>query len=236
MKLGVNIDHVATLREARKAFEPDPVGAAVIAELAGAHGITIHLRADRRHIQDRDLYLLRKTVKTKLNLEMAATEEMIEIACNVKPDTITLVPEKREEITTEGGLNVVDSFNNLKQAIATLQDSKIKVGIFVDPDKKQVVASKDLGVDHIEINTARYSEAKNEIERHDELKKISEIAEYASSLGLKVNAGHGLNYINVADIAKIPHIEELNIGHNIIARAVMVGLDLAVREMIDLIK
>lgn len=236
MKLGVNIDHVATLREARKAFEPDPVAAAVIAELAGAHGITIHLRADRRHIQDRDLYLLRKTVKTKLNLEMAATEEMIEIACNVKPDTITLVPEKREEITTEGGLNVVDSFNNLKQAIATLQDSKIKVGIFVDPDKKQVVASKDLGVDHIEINTASYSEAKTEIDRHDELKKISEIAEYASSLGLKVNAGHGLNYINVADIAKIPHIEELNIGHNIIARAVMVGLDLAVREMIDLIK
>ena len=234
-ELSVNVDHVATIREARKTNEPDPVAAAVLVELAGADGITIHLREDRRHIQDRDLKLMRQMVKTRLNLEMAATKEMVLIALGTKPDKVSLVPEKREEITTEGGLDVIKHKNQLKDVIRKFHDQKIPVSLFIDPELAQVECSKTIGGDAIEINTGKYSELKTDSEIVKEFKKIQDAVDAAVKLGLNVNAGHGLTYKNVAKIASIQAIEEFNIGHNIVARAVMVGLDKAVKEMIEAI-
>jgi pyridoxine 5-phosphate synthase len=235
-RLGVNIDHVATVRQARGVMYPDPVAAAGIVELAGADGIVCHLREDRRHIQDRDLRLLREVIQTRLNLEMAATEEMIRIALETKPDIVTLVPEKREELTTEGGLNVIKSFQSLKKAIQRLQKGEIQVSLFVDPRKDQIKASEGVGANVIEIHTGHYCDAKTQSEADEELKKILDAVAEASRCNLRVAAGHGLNYVNVSRIAEIKEIEELNIGHSIIARAVLVGLDRAVREMIALIR
>ena len=232
MKLGVNVDHVATLRQARKSIEPDPVWAAVEAELAGADCITVHLREDRRHIQERDLRLLRKVVKTKLNLEMAATKEMVSIAISLKPDTITLVPEKREEVTTEGGLDIVVILDKLKGIIEELKSSNIKVGAFIDPETRQIAVLNKINLDHIEINTGKYADSKNPSEREKELESIRNSVLEVSDKGIQVNAGHGLDYKNVADIVKIDGIEELNIGHSIIARAIFVGINQAVKEMI----
>lgn len=236
VKLGVNIDHVATVREARKTVEPEPVAAAVLAELGGADGITIHLRADRRHIKDRDLKLLRQVVKTRLNLEMAATEGMIKIALEVKPDQVTLVPEKPNEVTTEGGLDVEGNLEHIARAVERLKEGGITVSIFIDPDPVQVKAAKEAGADFIEIHTGLYADATTERDRKTEYKKIVEAAQLAQNLGLRVNAGHGLNYKNVRPIATIPGIEELNIGHSIVARAVLVGMERAVREMKELLK
>jgi len=234
-ELSVNVDHVATIREARKTNVPDPVAAAVLVELAGADGITIHLREDRRHIQDRDLKLMRQMVKTRLNLEMAATKEMVLIALDTKPDKVSLVPEKREEITTEGGLDVIKHKNQLEDVIRKFHDQKIPVSLFIDPELAQVECSKSIGGDAIEINTGKYSELKKESEIKKEFKKIQTAVNAAVKLGLTVNAGHGLTYKNVVKIASIQAIEEFNIGHNIVARAVMVGLDRAVKEMIEAI-
>lgn len=235
-RLGVNIDHVATIRQARGVMYPDPVTAAGIVELAGADGIVCHLREDRRHIQDRDLRLLREIIQTRLNLEMAATEEMIRIALETKPNIVTLVPEKREELTTEGGLNVIKSFQPLKKAIQRLQKGGIPVSLFVDPRKDQIKASEGVGANAIEIHTGHYCDAKTQSEADEELKNILDAVGEASRCNLQVAAGHGLNYVNVSRIAEIKEIEELNIGHSIIARAILVGLDRAVREMIKLIK
>jgi pyridoxine 5-phosphate synthase len=235
-KLSVNIDHIATLRQARKGMEPDPVAAAVIAELAGADGIIAHLREDRRHIQDRDLRLLRELVQTKLNLEMAATEEMQRIALEVKPELSTLVPEKREELTTEGGLETASRVDSLKAYVGRLQQGGIIVSLFVDPDEKQIAAAKKIGAEWVEIHTGAYANATNEKDREQELQEIIEAAQLAASLGLRVGAGHGLNYVNVQAIAQIPEIEELNIGHSIISRAALVGMERAVKEMRDLAK
>jgi len=234
-RLSVNIDHIATLRQARKGREPDPIGASVIAELAGAAGIIVHLREDRRHIQDRDLRLLRNIVQTKLNMEMAATEEMQRIALEVKPDLSTLVPEKRVELTTEGGLEIAARIDFMKSYVSRLQQGDISVSLFIDPDEKQIAAAKKIGAEWVEFHTGAYANAKSEKDRTGELLKITEAAELAASLGLRVGAGHGLNYLNVQDIAKISVVEELNIGHSIISRAALVGLERAVREMIALI-
>lgn len=235
-KLGVNIDHVATIRQARGGIEPDPVAAAAIAELAGADGITIHLREDRRHIQDRDLRLLRETVKTRLNLEMAATREMIDIALSVKPDICTLVPEKRQELTTEGGLDVRINMQNITEAIELLQEGDVPVSLFIDPDPNQIKAADKAGADYIEIHTGAFAGARNWKGQEPELIKIENAIKLAQKLGLGVNAGHGLNYTNIKKVAALGGIEEFNIGHSIISRAVLVGLDRAVREMVDLIK
>lgn len=240
-KLGVNIDHVATLREARKTNEPDPVAAAVIAELAGAHGITVHLRSDRRHIQDRDVELLRETVKTRLNLEMAATEEMVRIALDMKPDTATLVPEFPGEITTQGGLDCVRNYDAVYAAVQELEAAGISASLFIDPEKQQVEAARRMGVSIIEINTASYAEAslyltlKTEVAAAKALEEVKAAAILADSYGIRVHGGHGLTYRNVRAISQIPEMEELNIGHNIISRAVLVGLDRAVREMLELL-
>jgi pyridoxine 5-phosphate synthase len=234
IKLGVNVDHVANIRQARKAKEPDPVTAAMLAELAGAHCITVHLRGDRRHIQESDLELLRRQVKTKLNLEMAATPEMIAIAVKIKPDMITLVPERAEEITTEGGLDVISQMANLKVAIPQLVQAGIRVGIFIDPDIAQAQAAKKAGSQYVEIHTGLFAAASGAQQLH-ELKKVATTAQKAISLGLSVNAGHDLTYNNVSAVAAIPQIEELNIGHNIIARAVMVGMERAVAQMLNLL-
>jgi pyridoxine 5-phosphate synthase len=233
--LSVNIDHIATIRQARKGMEPDPVSAALLAELAGADGIIAHLREDRRHVQDRDLRLLRQTVQTKLNLEMAATDEMHRIALEVKPNITTLVPEKREELTTEGGLEVASRTDFMKSYISRLQQGGIVVSLFVDPDEKQVSAARKSGADWVEIHTGAYANANTEKHREREFVKITEAAKLAGSLGLRVGAGHGLNYVNVRKIAHIPEVEELNIGHSIISRAALVGLERAVREMKALI-
>ena len=233
-KLMVNIDHVATLREARGIYYPEPVYAAGVAEMAGASGIIVHLREDRRHIKDRDVRLLREVVRTKLNLEMAATDEMVAIAREIKPEMATIVPEKRQELTTEGGLDVVLLKSRMTEAVARLRESGIKVSLFIDPVDSQVVASRETGADMIELHTGRYSNASTETARLEELKKVILAAKMASNLGLLVNAGHGLHYHNVVDIAAIPEIEELAIGHSIIARAVFVGLDRAVKDMIEL--
>jgi pyridoxine 5-phosphate synthase len=235
-RLGVNIDHVATIRQARGGVEPDPVAAAVIAELAGADGITIHLREDRRHIQDRDLKLLRETVKTRLNLEMAATREMVAIALSVKPDICTLVPEKRQELTTEGGLDVRLNMQNIAEAVERLQEGDLLVSLFIDPDPDQIKASDKVGADYVEIHTGSFAEAKDWKSQEQELIKIENAVKLAAKLGLGVNAGHGLNYTNIKTVAAVGGIAEYNIGHSIISRAVLVGLDRAVREMIDLIK
>ncbi len=234
-RLSVNIDHIATLRQARKGVEPEPVAAAVIAELAGAAGIIVHLREDRRHIQDRDLRLLRQTVQTRLNLEMAATDEMQRISLEVKPDIVTLVPEKREELTTEGGLDVAARVSALHEYVQRIQNAGIPVSLFVDPDEKQIAASKKTGARWVEIHTGAYANAENETERDREFHKILEAAKLAASLGLRVGAGHGLNYVNVKRIADIPEVEELNIGHSIISRAALAGLERAVRDMIGAI-
>jgi pyridoxine 5-phosphate synthase len=234
-ELMVNIDHVATLREARGAHYPDPVYAAGIAETAGASGIIVHLREDRRHINDRDVKLLREVVTTKLNLEMAATDEMVDIARGLKPDMVTLVPEKRKELTTEGGLDVVRFQDRLKKAIPRIQEKGIRVSLFVDPRDAQIIAAQKVNADMIEIHTGAYSDAGTEAIRKEELKKVIRSAVKGKELGLGVNAGHGLHYHNVREIAIIPEIDELSIGHSIIARAVFVGLDLAIRDMIALI-
>ncbi len=235
-KLGVNIDHVATIRQARGGCEPDPVAAAAIAELAGADGITIHLREDRRHIQDRDLKILRKTVRTKLNLEMAATDEMVEIALKVKPDMCTLVPEKRQELTTEGGLDVRLLAQSLEKAIARLHAGGILTSIFIDPDSDQIKAANKIGADYVEIHTGSFAEAPDWKTEEQELIKIENAIKFAAKLGLGVNAGHGLNFSNIKKIAALGGVEEYNIGHSIISKAVLVGLDRAVRDMVELIK
>ncbi|MBM4339874.1 MAG: pyridoxine 5'-phosphate synthase [Deltaproteobacteria bacterium] len=235
-RLGVNIDHVATVRQARGVAYPDPIAAASMVELSGADGIVCHLREDRRHIQDRDLRILKEIVQTQLNLEMAATEEMVRIAIATKPDIVTLVPEKREELTTEGGLDVVKSFRSLNKAIQRLHKENIPVSLFVDPDRNQIKASEGVEAEAIEIHTGHYCEAKTSTQADDELKRIFDAIGEASQRNLRIAAGHGLNYVNVRRIAEIKEIEELNIGHSIIARAVLVGLDRAVREMIALIR
>jgi pyridoxine 5-phosphate synthase len=236
VRLGVNIDHVATVRQARGVMYPDPVTASGLVELAGADGIVCHLREDRRHIQDRDLRLLREVIQTRLNLEMAATEEMIRIALATKPDIVTLVPEKREELTTEGGLDVIKHFRSLEKGIRRLQKGGIPVSLFVDPKTDQIKASEGVGANTIEIHTGHFCDAKTTAQMDGELKKILDAVGEATHCNLQIAAGHGLNYGNVRRIIEIKEIEELNIGHSIIARAILVGLDRAVREMIDLIK
>ncbi|MFQ5738078.1 MAG: pyridoxine 5'-phosphate synthase [Acidobacteriota bacterium] len=238
-KLGVNVDHVATIRQARRAPEPDPVAAALMAELAGAHGITVHLRGDRRHIRERDVRLLREVVTTRLNVEMAVTEEMIRIALEIRPDTATLVPEREEEVTTEGGLDVLRHSPEIGAAIQRLHAGGIEVSLFIDPDPKQIARTADIGGGVIELNTAAYAEAVPKGLREadpkfgSEVEKILEAAGRAGSLGLRVLAGHGLTYRNVRPVSDISRIEELNIGHNIVSRAVLVGMERAVREMLE---
>lgn len=234
--LGVNVDHVATLRQARGGIEPDPVLAASICEAAGCDSIVCHLREDRRHINERDLYLLRDTVRTRLNMEMAIAEGIVRTALKVKPDEATLVPERRRELTTEGGLNCVKYRKEITAVVRRLQRKNITVSLFIDADKKQIAAALSTGAEFIELHTGEYANAGEESERHSQISKLADTAEYAIRLGLRVNAGHGLNYINVTEVAKIKGIEELNIGHSIISRAVFVGLDKAVREMRALIK
>lgn len=239
VKLGVNIDHIATIREARKIREPDPVAAAVLAELAGCHGITAHLREDRRHIQDRDIRLLRGMVTTHLNMEMAPSPEMVQFALDLHPDMATLVPENRLEITTEGGLNVAAKAEELSKAIAKLKQNDILVSVFIDPESSQVKAAKKVGADFVEFHTGKYSNAydmgdSREVE--SELSTIQDMTLLAHKYGLRINAGHGLNYRNVGPIAAIPHIEELNIGHSIIGRAALVGMERAVKEMLEAIR
>lgn len=229
--LGVNIDHVATVRQARRTVEPDPVAAAVLAELAGADGITVHLREDRRHMQDRDVRLLRQTVRSHLNLEMAATDEMVAIALDIQPDYVTLVPEKREEITTEGGLDIAGQLDRTKQVVAALQGAGIPVSLFIDADDRQIAASAAVQAQFIELHTGQYAEAKDEQERQKELAVLKRGCEEAIAVGLRINAGHGLTYWNVHPIVTLPGMEELNIGHSIISRAVLVGMERAVREM-----
>jgi pyridoxine 5-phosphate synthase len=230
-RLGVNVDHVATVRQARRAHEPDPVRAALLAELGGADGITIHLRGDRRHIQDRDVEILRQLVRTKLNLEMAATQEMVKLALTVKPDQATLVPERREELTTEGGLDVVLNSVTLRPVIKMLLEGGVRVSLFVDPDLEQVKEAHKLGAPAIEINTAAYSETSDEKSREAALRKVTDAARLGRKLALEVHAGHGLDYRNVRAVAALTEIGELNIGHSIVARSVLVGMERAVREM-----
>ena len=236
VQLAVNVDHVATIREARGITEPDPVLAAGICELAGASGIVVHLREDRRHIQDRDVRILRETVKTKLNLEMAAAKEMIKIALDIKPDMITLVPEKRQELTTEGGLDVRSNKKKILKAIEKMNNAGIPVSLFIDPDEKQIAASKDVGATFVELHTGRYCDAMNEDVQNREFNLIKDAAARAFDAGLRVNAGHGLDYQTTSRVAGLETIEELSIGHAIISRSVFVGLDRAVREMLALIR
>jgi pyridoxine 5-phosphate synthase len=235
MRLAVNIDHVATVREARRAREPEPVTAAVLAELAGAEGITVHLRGDRRHIKDRDVELLRQVVSTKLNVEMAATPEMVRIATEIKPDQVTLVPERPQELTTEGGLDVIGHGMDLADVIRKLHEARIRVSIFIDPDPRQVRKSRELDADAVEINTGAYSSSPP-MQRPGHVKRIVTVARVAARQGLEVLAGHGLTYVNVRPITSIPEIAELNIGHSIVSRAVLVGMERAVREMVALVK
>ncbi|MEL4897604.1 pyridoxine 5'-phosphate synthase [Crocosphaera sp. Alani8] len=231
LTLGVNIDHVATVRQARKTIEPDPIAAAVLAELGGANGITAHLREDRRHIQDRDIRLLRETVRTHLNLEMAATEEMVAIALETKPNYVTLVPEKRQEVTTEGGLDVVGSLEKIKDVVDRLQSANIPVSLFIDADEAQIKASAATKAKFIELHTGKYADAPNPEVQQKELELLKLGCQQALELELRVNAGHGLTYINVYPVACLPGMEELNIGHSIISRGVLVGIERAVREM-----
>jgi pyridoxine 5-phosphate synthase len=235
-RLGVNVDHVATLRQVRRATYPDPVAAAAMAELAGADQITIHLREDRRHIQERDLQVLRRTVTTRLNLEMAVAQEMLRIAYEVKPDMVTLVPERREELTTEGGLDAVSGREAVRKAVKTLRDAEIEVSLFIDPDLDQVKAAHRAEAQVVELHTGRYCDARLAADRRRELNRILDATKSAAKLGLKVAAGHGLNYRNVLPVAAIAEIEELNIGHAIVAQAVLVGMERAVREMKALLR
>ena len=231
LTLGVNIDHIATIRQARRTVEPYPVAAAVLAELGGADGITVHLREDRRHIQDRDVRILRETVRTHLNLEMAATDEMLNIALEIKPDYVTLVPEKREEVTTEGGLDIVGQINKIEKIVDKLQSAGIPVSLFIDAEESQIEASVKVQAKFIELHTGRYAEAKNEVTRNMELDLLTYGCNQAIEAGLRVNAGHGLTYTNVYPIACIEGMEELNIGHTIVSRASLIGMERAVREM-----
>jgi pyridoxine 5-phosphate synthase len=233
-RLGVNVDHVATVRQARKGGYPDPVAAAVLAELAGAQQITLHLREDRRHIQDRDLRLLRETCQTVLNLEMAATPEMVKVAYESRPDMVTLVPERREELTTEGGLDVASQLDSMRKTVRSLKDADLVVSMFIDPDLEQVRASHKCDADRIELHTGRYCDARTTRDRSRELGRVVDAAKTGVKLGMGVAAGHGLNYMNVRPIAQISEIDELNIGHAIVARAVLVGFERAVREMVEL--
>lgn len=230
-RLNVNVDHVATLRQARMGREPDPVSAALISEFAGASGIVVHIREDRRHAQERDLELLKVTIQTKLNMEMAATKEMVKIAKRVKPDMVTIVPEKREEVTTEGGLDVIMNKEQIRKTIDSLKKADLFISLFIDPDKKQIESSKEVGAEMVEIHTGSYAETVNEKDKIGELNKIRNSVSNALNLGLRISAGHGLNYFNVKEIAAIEGIEELNIGHAIISRAVLVGMETAVRDM-----
>jgi len=231
IRLFINVDHVATVREARKTDEPDPLQAALLAEMAGADGITIHLRKDRRHIQDHDVVRIRESIKTKVNLEMAPTNEMLDIALENKPYQVSLVPEKREEITTEGGLDIASMEDRLKSMGDQFKKNKILFSLFIDPDSKQVEASKRVGADSVEFNTGQYTELKDTDKVAEELEKIRSSSTLAAQLGLRVFAGHGLNNQNVISIAAIPEIEELNIGHNIIAKSIYLGMEKAVKEM-----
>jgi len=230
-RLGVNIDHVATIRQARGGTNPDPLAAAVLVELAGADGIVVHLREDRRHIQDRDLGLLRELIRTKLDLEMAADETMAKIALSIKPDMVTLVPEHRQELTTEGGLDVAGHRDRIQQVVTLLHDGGIPVSLFIEPDLAQIKASHRVSADFIELHTGRYANARRSKEADAEIEAITQAAKLSYKLGMGVNAGHGLDYRNVTRLTHIPEIVEYNIGHSIIARAVLVGLDQAVREM-----
>jgi pyridoxine 5-phosphate synthase len=236
IRLGVNIDHVATLRQARRAVEPDPVAAAVLALLGGADGITVHLREDRRHVQDRDVRLLRPIVTNRLNLEMAAVDAIADIACEVKPDEATLVPEKRAELTTEGGLDVIAHEKTVAPIVKRLLDTGIEVSLFLDPDPRQIEIGHQLGVQAVEIQTASFSEARTPARRKRELDALRQAAEYARERGLHVHLGHGLNYDNVRLVTNIPGVEELNIGHSIVSRAVLVGMERAVRDMKEAIR
>lgn len=235
MKLAVNIDHFATLREARRASEPEPVLAAILAEQAGASGIVCHIRSDRRHIKERDLRLLRAAVKTRLNVEMAATEEMVGIALEVRPDLVSLVPERPEELTTEGGLSVIGNRQRLEAVIRELASAGVKVSIFIDPSQEEIAAAAEAGAGLVEINTGRYADLRPGPERDLALEAVREAAEFALGRGLEVHAGHGLDYHNVRPIVAIPQITELSIGFSIVARAAIVGIDRAVRDMLALL-
>lgn len=234
-KLGVNIDHVATIRQARRTIEPDPIWAAALAELAGADGITIHLREDRRHIQDRDVRLIRETAQVKLNLEMATAEEIVEIAIATRPHKVTLVPEKREEVTTEGGLDVIQHRRRVSEVVNRLQDAGIEVSLFIDPERDQIAVSKELAVEAVELHTGCYADATSDAAQNEELQRLVDAGAFAVEQGLLLHMGHGLTYRNVVPVAEIPGVCELNIGHSIISRAVLVGLERAVREMKELI-
>lgn len=235
-KLGVNIDHIATLRQARRGVLPDPIAAAKICEKAGARSIVAHLREDRRHIDDRDVKQLKKTIKTHFNLEMSASPAIVRIACAIKPDQATLVPEKRQEITTEGGLDVTKNFNYIKNVVAQLQQKGITVSLFIDPEKKQIIKSAQTGAESVELHTGSYANAKTKGQKQKELEKIRNGVLLGKKLGLIINAGHGLDYQNTTAIARIPGIEELNIGHSIISEAVFAGLFVAVKKMLKLTK
>lgn len=234
-QLGVNIDHVATVRQARRTIEPDPVWAATLAELGGADGITVHLREDRRHIQDRDLRVLKETVQVRINLEMAAEEEITRIALDVLPGKATLVPEKREEVTTEGGLDVISQTERVKKCVGALKEAGIEVSLFIDPDARQIETARVLGVEGVELHTGRYADAASEEERDREFDALTQAGQFAIDEGLDLHMGHGLTYRNVTRIADIPGVQELNIGHSIVARAVLVGFERAVREMKQLV-
>lgn len=236
MKFSINVDHVATLRNARGEVQPDPVTFALMAEQYGVDGIVVHLREDRRHINDRDVRLLRELVTTKLDLEMAANDEIIKIACEIQPELATLVPEKRQELTTESGLNVIDNLDKIKNTIITLHEYEIPVSLFVEPDINQIDAAIEINADIIELHTGNYANAIDEDEMYDELERIRQAAKHAKKLGLGVNAGHGLNYLNIKDFKAIEDIDEVSIGQAVIARAVFVGIEKAVKEMIELLK
>ncbi len=235
MRFVLNVDHVATLRNARGEEQPDPVTAALVAEEAGVDGIVVHLREDRRHITERDVRLLRELIKTKLDLEMAANEEIIKIACDVGPELATLVPERREELTTEGGLNVIDNISLIKDTIKELHDSDIEVSLFVEPELKNIEVAAEIDADYVELHTGVFANAVTEADQFDELEKIRAAVKLAKKLGMGVNAGHGLNYQNIKVFREVPDIDEVSIGHAVIARAVMVGIKEAVREMMRLI-
>jgi len=236
MRLSLNVDHIATLRNVRGEDQPDPVTTALIAEQAGVDGVVVHLREDRRHITERDVRLLRELVKTKLDLEMAANEEIIKIACDVGPELATLVPEKRQELTTEGGLNVIDNISLIKSTITELHNSDIEVSLFIEPELAQIDTAAEIDADFIEIHTGIFANAVSEEEQFDELDRIRAAVIHAKKIGLGVNAGHGLNYQNIKIFREVPDIDEVSIGHSIIARAVTVGIKEAVQEMIRLIK
>lgn len=235
-KLGVNIDHVATVREARKIDEPDPCEAARLCESAGCDSIVCHLREDRRHIKDADVTRLRKSIKTRFNLEMSVAEDIVDIACRVKPEQATLVPERREEVTTEGGLDVVRNEEDVKRAVSRLKKSGIDVSLFINPSKAQIDASKRVGAGIVELHTGEYANARSAASQKRELEKLKSAAAHALALGLEVNAGHGLNYDNVREVALIKGMNELNIGHSIISRAIFAGIEKAVEEMLELIR